>query len=322
MSEISNVSYINVSGRNRSRRKTPIITVIFIITIAFILIRKATTQNSSGQEILHAQVETGLFTPSPLPTVKTSKKTPLLPQIEKIISEKSGTFSVYVVDLSTGQEYALNSEMIVDAASVNKIPVLASLYYFADKGEIDLEKIIVPQPKDIQDYGTGSIRYDKPGSPYSIKTLARLMMEKSDNTAAYLLASHIVGLDKIEERTKEWGLTQTDMYKNTTSNKDVALLLTKMYKGEITSKALTAEMLDFMDKSDFDDRIHKGLPEGITVYHKTGDAVGKIHDTGIVDLPDNPYYIGILTTDMTSVEGTKDVIGEISKVVFDYMRES
>ena len=146
------------------------------------------------------------------------------------------------------------------------------------------------------------------------------MMEKSDNTAAYLLASHIVGIKNINTLNASWGLTQTDMIKNTTSNKDTAILLTKMYKGEITSPALTAEMLDFMDKSDFDDRIPRNLPEGTVVYHKTGDQVGKVHDAGIVATAQKPFYIGVFTTDMTDVEAAKVAIGEIAKVVFDYMR--
>ena len=303
-----------------SSKKVPIITLLFIAVTAFVLIRKALVKPAQSDKILPAETQPALFTPSPLPTIKIVRNQPLLPQIESIISNKGGTFSVYIVELSTGKEYAINKEMVVDAASVNKIHILAALYHLADKGEIDLNRIIVSQEKDIQNYGTGSIQYDKPGTPYSIKTLARLMMEKSDNTAAYLLASHIVGVKKINTLIASWGLTQTDMIKNTTSNKDIAILLTKMFNGEITSPALTAEMLDFMDKSDFDDRIPRNLPDGTVVYHKTGDQVGKVHDAGIVAIADKPFYIGVFTTDMTDVEATKVAIGEIAKIVFDYMR--
>lgn len=304
----------------RPRKRVPIITILFVLTVSAILIRKVLIKPAQSDQILPAQSQTALFTPSPLTSAKNKKKEPLLPQIEAITSKKNGTFSVYVVELATGKEYAINKEMVVDGASVNKIPILAAIYHQAGEGEIDLEKIIVLQPDDIQNYGSGSIQYDSPGTPYSIKTLARLMMEKSDNTAAYILGSQVMGLDTITALNKVWGLTQTDMYKNSTSNKDIAIVLTKMFRGEITSPALTAEMLDFMNTSDFDDRIPRNLPEGTVVYHKTGDQVGKIHDAGIVALAGKPYYIGVFTTDMTDVESTKETIGEISKVVFDYMR--
>ncbi|MBI4991440.1 serine hydrolase [Candidatus Gottesmanbacteria bacterium] len=210
--------------------------------------------------------------------------------------------------------------MMITAASVNKIAILAALYFLAGKGEIDLEKIVILQQEDIQDYGTGTIRYDPTGTPYSLKTLARLMMEKSDNTAAYLLGNVTIGIDKIQQLVDSWGLTQTNIMDNKTSAKDMGLLLTKMYLGQITTKPLTLEMFGFMDKSDFDDRIAAGIPEGIKVYHKTGDEIGKIHDAGIVVLPNHPYYIGIFSTDITDEEDTKRTEAQISDLVFNYMR--
>jgi len=197
---------------------------------------------------------------------------------------------------------------------------LAALYHLAGKNEVDLEKIVILQKDDIQDYGTGSIRYDPIGTPYSLKTLARLMMEKSDNTAAYILSNLVIGIDKIQTLIDSWGLTQTSMADNKTSAYDISILMVKMYQGEITSKALTAEMLDFMDKSDFEDRIPAGIDVGVKVYHKTGDEIGKIHDAGIVDLPGRPYFLAIFTLDMTDEELTKKNQAEISKIVFEYMR--
>ncbi|OGG04017.1 hypothetical protein A2W14_00800 [Candidatus Gottesmanbacteria bacterium RBG_16_37_8] len=237
-------------------------------------------------------------------------------KIEKELAQAEGTYSIYFYDLTTGDNFGINDNMMLMAASVNKIPILAASYYFAGKGVIDLDKIIVPQTKDIQDYGTGSIRYDKPGTAYSIRTLARLMMEKSDNTAAYLLASVIVGLDEVQKLVTDWGMLQTDMKENKTSVKDISKVLKKMYQGEITSPELSREMLDFMDDSDYEDRIPKGVPSTITVYHKTGDEVRTIHDAGIIVLPDRPYYLGIMTTDVADAEVTKSKMARISQIVF------
>lgn len=259
------------------------------------------------------------ITPNQTPQVvkKEYNSADILAQIETITASASGTYSVYMFDIAKQTGFGINEQTVMDAASVNKIPILAALYHLAGKEDIDLEKVIVIQEKDIQDYGTGSIRYNPPDTPYSIKTLAKLMMEKSDNTAAYVLASHIVGLTKIQNLVEEWGLTQTDMRKNTSSVKDQATLLIKIYKGGITTQALTQEMLDFMDKSDFDDRIPRGLPDGVVIYHKTGDAVAKVHDVGLIASPTNPYYLGIFTSEIRDVEKTKQTISEISRVVYN-----
>ena len=244
----------------------------------------------------------------------------LLTGIKKLTDNKQGTFSVYIYDLNKTNGIGIDETTVFTAASVNKIAILAALYDLASNGKVDLEKIVILQQEDIQDYGSGSIRYDPPGTPYSIKTLARLMMEKSDNTAAHILANIIITPQVIQEKINSWGLTQTDIENNKTSAKDMQILVTKMFDGEVANKTLTPEMLGFMDKSDFDDRIPRYLPKDIKVYHKTGDEVGKIHDVGIVALPSHPYYLGIFTSDMTDEAGTKETLAKISKIVFDYYK--
>lgn len=241
-------------------------------------------------------------------------------KLKTTIDAAQGTYTIYISDINSNQSMGINDKTVLTAASINKVPILAVLYYQANKKNLDLEKIIIPQPSDIQDYGTGSIRYDPTGIPYSLKSLARLMMEKSDNTAAHILATQVLTMDQIQKTIDDWGLTQTSMTDNQSSVYDMNTLLTKMYKGETTNKALRDEMFDFMDNSDTEDRIPKLLPKDIHVYHKTGDDVAKLHDVGIVDIPKHPYYIGIMTSDITDEEATKKTMAELSKIVFDYMK--
>ena len=305
------------SSSQKVSKKAVFLLITFFTVLIYLVISKLSLFSQPKNKSVDSQTQI-----SKQLTTKFSSAQDLMQKIEKEITQAGGTYSIYIYDINHKNDYGINEQTIFTAASLNKIPILAALYYLAGKDEIDLEKIIIPQPSDIQDYGTGSIRYDKPRTPYSIKTLARLMMEKSDNTAAYILGSLIIGLDKIQSLTDSWGLAQTDITDNKTSAKDMATLLIMMYKGEITKPALTAEMLGFMDKSDFDDRIPKGVPSGIKVYHKTGDEVGKIHDVGIVELPGKPYYLGILTSEATDEEKTKSTMALISKWVFDFMTHS
>lgn len=242
----------------------------------------------------------------------------LLSEIKTMTEKVGGSWAIYVYDLKTNQGFGINESAIFTAASVNKVHILAVLYFLADKGEVDLDQQITLQASDIQDYGTGSIRYDPPGTTYSLKTLARLMMEKSDNTAAFLLGRQVIGFAKIQNLINSWGLTQTDMENNKTSLLDMAKIFTKIYRGEVTTKPLTTEMLGFMDNSDFEDRIPALLPKDIKVYHKTGNEIGNVHDVGIVTLEKSPYLIGVFTADVTDEAQTSQTIAQISKLVFDY----
>ncbi len=241
-------------------------------------------------------------------------------KIKQTIGTAWKNYSVYIVDYSSKFTMGINESTIFDAASVNKVPILTALYEGAAKGQIDFDKVITIQPADIQDYGTGSIRYDPAGSTYSVKTLARLMMQKSDNTAAYLLANYIVGLDVVQSYVDQNGLIQTDMVNNKTSNKDMAVLFEKIYHKKITNPALSDEMLGFLKDSDFEDRIPGLLPKNTTVFHKIGTAMGTVHDAGVVIYGKTAYYIGIFTADVGDEEQAAKLISEVSKIVFDFMQ--
>lgn len=269
---------------------------------------------------------------SPLPDVLSEKvtNTPTVqrkkdPQelrtlIESQVGSTWNNYSILVDDYTSDFEMDINSTIIYNAASVNKIPILASLYFLAQKGDVDLDRVVTLQAKDIQDYGTGSIRYDPPGTTYSVKTLAQLMIKKSDNTAAYLLANHVMTLKQIQGLVESWGLTQTDMITNKTSNRDIAILVVKIYSGQLVNQALTQEMMAFFLNTDFENRLPALLPKTAKVYHKIGTDARVVHDAGIVVDGNTSYYVGIFTDDIVNVEETDQLIAQVSNTIFTFMQ--
>lgn len=244
----------------------------------------------------------------------------IIPQIKNLINNQKGTYSVYIYILRTNQSAGVNESVAYTGASLNKVPILAALYFEAQNGKIDLSERVTVQQSDIQDYGTGVLRNEGAGGVYSLKNLAKLMMEQSDNTAAFILDQKI-GDNRVQELVDSWGLSQTDMKNNLTSNKNMADLFMKMYQGKIVNQPLTLEMMDFLNDSDFENRLPGELPGNIEVYHKIGTEIGYIHDVGIIDLPENPYYLGVLSSDISDENQTEKTIADISKLVFDFMNK-
>lgn len=244
----------------------------------------------------------------------------LMQVINNIIGTQWNDFSIVVEDYTSDFALRYSEGEIFVAASVNKIPILAALYQLVKSGEIDLDRDITLQANDIQDYGTGSIRYDPPGTVYSVKTLARLMIKQSDNTAAYILANHIIGYPRLKEIVSNWGLTQTDMVINKTSNQDIAKIFRMIYEEKIADTAHTQEMLSFMKDTDFETRIPKELPDTATAYHKIGTEVGIFHDAGIITDGTTTYYIGIFTNGETQNEQTEALMAKVSRAIYDYMK--
>lgn len=302
------------------RRKKGYLLYIYLVLIIFLIFFVFQKNNLNFSSKIISPLPSENSQANIIKFLFSSKKNPedLKKQINELIANQWKNYSVMVVDYKTNQTLAINESVIFTAASVNKLHILAGLYYLIQKNEIDPDKTITLQSNDIQDYGTGSIRYDPVGTLYSIKTLARLMMQKSDNTAAYILANHIIGIDKLQQLIGSWGLIQTDIVNNKTSNKDVALIMEKIFNEKISNKAYTQEMLSLLKDSDFEDRLPAMLPKGTLVYHKIGTEIGVVHDAGIVTTPNSIYYLGVFTSDITDEEQAASLIAKISKLIYDF----
>ena len=255
-----------------------------------------------------------------LPVINLSretKETDLKKEIAEITKDKKGFYSYYFKDLKSDRSFGTSQDQIETGASVNKLPIIAALYYLDNQGDIDLDNRVTIQEEDVQDYGTGSIRYQEMPQTYSLKNLAKLALKNSDNTAAHVI-SITVGEDKVQELVNSWGMEQTDMVNNITTAYDMGLLFQRIYDGKITTAAKTKELLGFMTDTDFEDRLSKSLPNEAKIYHKTGDGEGFVHDVGIIETEENVYYLGIMTSDIgENEEETKNTIAEISKKIFE-----
>ena len=235
----------------------------------------------------------------------------------KIIKDKKGFYSIYFKDLKSDGVFGIDENQLQTGASVNKLPIIAALYLFEKQGKLKLDDKITIQKNDVQDYGTGSIRYQKMPQTYSLRNLAKLALQQSDNTAAHVISVKI-GEDNVQKLVDSWGLKQTDMVNNKTTVYDMGILFEKIYKGEIANPPNTKELLEFMSGTEIEDRLPKGLPSGTKVYHKTGDGEGFVHDLGIVETEKGAYFLGVMTSDIGDQEDeTKNTIAEISKKIFE-----
>jgi beta-lactamase class A len=232
------------------------------------------------------------------------------------ISEFEGDYSIYYEDLVSGDAFGINHNSIMTAASLNKVPIIFYLYSLAGKREVDLEEKITLLKSDIQDYGTGKLRYEKPGGVYTLKKLAELAFKHSDNTAVHLLTIRL-GENNVQYFVDSLGLSATNIAFNETSPRDFGMLISKFYNNELMSEALKQELMDYMSDTEFENRIPKYL-ENAKVYHKIGDSDNMVHDGGII-VPENgsPFVLVVMTQGIVEEENAHDSIGKIAKEIYD-----
>jgi hypothetical protein len=136
-----------------------------------------------------------------------------------------------------------------------------------------------------------------------------------------ITAAHILGikldLANVQKYIKSFGLVATDIDNNKTSARDMGKLLELIYTRKVASEALTRELLDFMEDTDTENRLPADIPKNVAVYHKTGDAIGLIHDVGIINREGDPFILAVLTSDITDEGEAKKVIGKIAKFIYE-----
>lgn len=237
-------------------------------------------------------------------------------KIADFIKTQSGEYSIFYEDLNTGDTFGIHENSILTGASMNKLPIVGYLYSLASKKEIDLQEKIVLQKEDLQDYGTGSLRYEEPGQAYTLQYLASLTLQKSDNTAAHVLDIRL-GDANVQSYAYQIGMNSVSMADNDISARDVGKFYESLYKNKIANAPLTKELLGYMENTEIEDRIPKYLPKGIHIYHKTGDAVTFVHDGGIIDDGKSPFILIVMSSNLKDEAKAKDIIGKIAKMVFD-----
>jgi beta-lactamase class A len=292
----------------------------------------------SGPKVLTPGLQTG-SNPDPLAGAEAAtgatridtelteeKAEPLRSELGQIARVYPATYGVVVLDPSSGERVAMDSDRRFLAASLNKLPVLMTLYKAAASGEVDLDDEISMQASDVQAYGTGVLYTYPVGHTMTLRECARLLIKESDNTAWKMLDRYL-GRDYIRAELYRVGARSTEYwFPNTTTPNDVLLMLEKISDPFYTTPDLSAEMLDVMANTAFEDRLPQPLPEGTRVSHKIGYYGTTFADAGVV-FPEGARdardaYLMVVIANDTSELASRDAMREMSLATYRILSES
>ncbi|MDO8551380.1 MAG: serine hydrolase [bacterium] len=253
--------------------------------------------------------------PTPTPIIRKTDK--VVSQIKEETQNLKGGFGVYVFNLTTKQTYGLSEDEVFMAASLIKLPVLLVLYQEAEAGRIDLDAKYVLKQADKQG-GAGSMQYKPAGTVYTYRKMAELMGQQSDNTA-FMVTRNLLGDEKIQTAINKLGMAKTSLRTNETSPSDIGLFFRKLYGGSLLTREHRDELLNFLTKTAFEDRIPAGLPADVRVAHKIGSEIGVYSDGGIVFAP-KPFVLVILSKGIIEREA-KLALPQTTKTVWEFETE-
>ena len=258
----------------------------------------------------------------------------------RIAAEHGAIVGVAFHDLQTGDSLYLNANDSFHAASTMKVPVMIELFRSIDAGALRLDQgiLLVNQFGSIVDGSPYSLdagddsdssAYKLTGTRVPLKELIDRMITRSSNLATNALielvrasnanaTAHMLGARNIRvlRGVEDNKAFQAGM-NNTTTARDLAVLLEAIETGRAASRSSCDAMRDILLHQEFNDEIPAGLPPGTRVAHKTGWITGVLHDAAIVYPPGRkPYVLVVLTRDIPDEKVARRLISDVSGMVW------
>ncbi|MDP2052767.1 MAG: serine hydrolase [Acidobacteriota bacterium] len=286
------------------------------------------------------------------------QSTPLGALLTRVAAEFPGTAGIWVKHLTTGEMAGAGDGVLLNSASVIKIPVLVLAFQMAERGEIKLDERVTVRKEDIRG-GSGIFRHHDAGLQPTFRDVLLQMIITSDNTATDLAIARVGGVARVNAWLKEQGyadpstgsgpggamrLTQTtgELFakynalkptddRNGKTNGDRSYWL-----GEITARA-TGRMLEAIAKKTIASaascdemlRMLRAQLAGqrrlnhylsVPVAHKTGDFPPVLaNDVGIIYARSGPIVVSFLGNAITGNYGeAEDRIGRFAQQLVEY----
>ena len=258
----------------------------------------------------------------------------------RVAEVKNAVVGVAFRDLATGDTLFLNADDSFHAASTMKVPVMIELFRRVDSHALRLDQgillinkfgsIVDGSPYEL-DPGSDSdsSAYALTGTRVTVRELIDRMITRSSNLATNALielvtassanaTAHALGATHIRVlRGVEDGKAFRANLNNSTTARDLAVLLDAIETGKAASRSSCDAMREVLTRQEFNDEIPAGLPAGVKVAHKTGWITGVRHDAAIVYPPGRkPYVLVVLTRDIPDDTVARRLIADISRLVY------
>jgi beta-lactamase class A len=241
-------------------------------------------------------------------------------RVQEIAAKVDGVVGYAIVDLTSGERITHLEHATFPTASAIKLAIVYELFKQAEEGTLRLDDSI--RLDRTQAVGGTGVLVEMGTPTLSIRDYAVLMVSLSDNTATNILIDR-VGIERIAARMQRLGLNGTRLRRhmmdtaaarrgeeNVSTPDELARLLIAMNDG--MPEAIT------LLKKPKDNRLRKGLPEGVASADKSGELEGVRVDAGIVYAKNRPYVLSVMTTFLKDEAEGERAIETISRTAYEY----
>jgi beta-lactamase class A len=193
-------------------------------------------------------------------------------ELTRIADGHSGTVTYALTDIGSGEHIARDEDAVMPTASLIKAPILVALYQAVADGRTSLTDRIQYQ-EDQFCLGSGVLAHMTPGVEMTVRDAATIMIIISDNVATNMMID-LVGLDRINETMRGFGLRETAIFQrlgdrkagldarkmNVSTAREMTRLLELIARHEAVSHEASEDMLRIMRRQDYRHELTRNLP--------------------------------------------------------------
>lgn len=214
--------------------------------------------------------------------------------------------SIAYYHLQNGDQYVLNENEIVNAASTTKV---ATAMLFADliaAGELDWESEL-PYYDSYYEEGEGAITNLEKRDSYPIDELIYEMLVHSDNTATNILALYYIDYygNYWEAMTNLSGVEEVNPVVNEGNYSTAEILAQTLIR--LTEEEKYGRIVSIMQEAQTGFRLKKYIEEGMAAKYGTYDEWA--HDIGVFYEGETPLYVIVVLT--RNLENVDEYIAEL-----------
>jgi len=260
---------------------------------------------------------------------------------ERIARAPARAVGLYYRSLAGSDSLLIGANLRFHAASTMKVPVMIQIFRDADAGLLRLDDSLtvhtafpslVPAEAFIvgKEDDSDSTLYESVGRNRSVRELLELMITRSSNLATNILIER-VGAVRAQASARALGAWSIQVLRgvedgqayraglnNTTTARDLGVLLIAIVRGRAASRPSCDSMLAILGRQEFNEGIPVGVPPGTRVAHKTG-WIGEVvyHDAAVVyPARGGPYVLTVLTGGIKEDSVAHNLVADLSRLVY------
>ncbi|HLW79699.1 MAG TPA: serine hydrolase [Terriglobia bacterium] len=249
----------------------------------------------------------------------------------RIASGLDGVTGYAIRDLTTGESFEHNADLVFPTASSIKLAVLLELMRQDQEGKLSLAEKHTVRHRDLPPGDVDPILHmlGDGTATMSLRDVATFMVVLSDNGATNILIDR-VGMENVNTAMARLGLAQTHLRRrmidieaarhgneNVSTPRELASLLEKVKSGQALDPAHTQDYLDLIGLPK-DSLFNKALAPAVRIEDKPGALDAVRCDAGIIEIAGHPFVMCVMTSYLKSNDEGERAVEQIARLAYDY----